>query len=690
MSFSFSPSDILAVVNLASKAYNAWKSACGEYADITGLLDTLHILLGRVEREARMPGSVLVRREQDRKELRDVLANCSGTVRELSRIVERYKSLGLSKSRERNWDRLRFGIKNLEGLRGKLTAHIAAISGYIDAVGLGSLTRIERELGDLPDRIQSTIDALAAEIRAGRREGSIMTTYEDDEKDVWRQFPRELIGEGLRSSLIHRYKPKIRDYLRSLAESGLLEEGSESGVAASDEAQTQQTESSSGDESAETQAQVRDVEAPAGIGTFKAPIAVNRDERPPMSAIDQTPSAPVQAGPSAARKIVPLAGDNVRRGMGATTYNIKSGSDRIELYLASSPRRSPTSTTSIPREASYTDRIEVDPAMSRSRRARGHPRESASEHGDRFERDSSDSFVEVAGTYDDDEEEEEEEEEEGWSRSNSKSSTHEDNAVHYHDAGRSSLKHKTNNSTSNTPLEAAIGEQEHDLRPADEPVTSLVRINQPQVDHPDFTNDDRRPDPETWTTVHGWPLFRAYPCRFIGPQSHYYVVDPKTSRCLLKHPEAWQTHWPGKIVCFPPSVWAYLEVSGLWMKEPHLLPGVEEGYIQLYVQRGSGHPWTDSALAMMNGNPRAGSGLNRAEYSSGDDDHGYTERQSASDGDSGDPEVSDMNPSSESESPAPIPKESTPWSGSHLLTEENLKASNAPYVFRHRHGWRPE
>ncbi|KAK3073786.1 hypothetical protein LTR53_004310 [Teratosphaeriaceae sp. CCFEE 6253] len=223
MSFGFSPSDIVALINIVSKTYQGWKSACGEYADVTGSLDSLLIILDRIRTEASKPGSVLVRNSRDAADLKDLLANTQPTVRELGVVVKRYQSLGLGKSREKVWERISFGVKDYGTLRLKLNQHVTAISAYLDAVGLSALARIERGLEALP-QIKDTVDALAAEIRAGRREGSIMTTYADDEKETWRQFRRELIGEGLRSSTIHKYKPQIKSYLRSLAEEGLLEE----------------------------------------------------------------------------------------------------------------------------------------------------------------------------------------------------------------------------------------------------------------------------------------------------------------------------------------------------------------------------------------------------------------------------------------------------------------------------------
>ena len=156
MSFGFSPSDIVALVNITTKAYNGWKHACGEYSEITGSLDSLLIVLERVESEASKPGSLLLRTPKDKTDLKDILYNADSTIRELHAIVVRFKSLG--SSREKNWDKLRFGVKNVDPLRTKLTQHITAITAYLDTVGLGSLGRIERELSSIPDRIQRTIE----------------------------------------------------------------------------------------------------------------------------------------------------------------------------------------------------------------------------------------------------------------------------------------------------------------------------------------------------------------------------------------------------------------------------------------------------------------------------------------------------------------------------------------------------
>jgi hypothetical protein len=95
-------------------------------------------------------------------------------------------------------------------------------------------------------------------------------------------------------------------------------------------------------------------------------------------AMEQAPSAPAQAEEqSTTRKTVQIADDEEHHSATATSYTISSGSDRIEVYPA------------------------------RPRRRRGHSSGgSTSVHSGSFTSDSSDSFVQVHGPYDEEQEEE--------------------------------------------------------------------------------------------------------------------------------------------------------------------------------------------------------------------------------------------------------------------------------------------
>lgn len=97
--------------------------------EITGELNSLTIVLRRIQAEAELSGSLLNRKDEDHSDLVRITRNCRPVVVKLRDIVEKYEGLG--KSRWRNWDRLRLGNRNLADLRGKLMLHTSSLSTYL-------------------------------------------------------------------------------------------------------------------------------------------------------------------------------------------------------------------------------------------------------------------------------------------------------------------------------------------------------------------------------------------------------------------------------------------------------------------------------------------------------------------------------------------------------------------------------
>ena len=221
MSFGFSVGDFMALIQITSRTYQGWKKACGEYTDITRELDSLQTILSRLAVEVQVPTSLLLHHDRDLSQLRAITLNCREVVSQLATVVSSYD--GIVKSRRSNWDRIRFSQKNLGGLRGKLILQINTLGIYLDVLGVSAIGRMENNVKELPE-MKRVIDGLAAEIRAGRREGSGLTTYENDEKEVWRQFRRELIAEGFSSESLKKTRGHLRQYVRRVAEAGLLDE----------------------------------------------------------------------------------------------------------------------------------------------------------------------------------------------------------------------------------------------------------------------------------------------------------------------------------------------------------------------------------------------------------------------------------------------------------------------------------
>ena len=220
MSFGFSITDITALIQLTTRTYQGWKRACGEYADITGELNNLHIILSRVGDEFKALTSLLLHRDQDRNQLKNIASNCQQVVVQLKAIVLEYD--GIAESRRSNWDRIRFGQKNLGGIREKLVSQVSALGAYLSVLNVSAIGRMDNKIDGLTGKV--TVGFAAAN-RIGRRRDSIMTTYTGDEKQVWRQFRRELISEGFSSANLKKTSGQLHECVRNMAEAGLLDKG---------------------------------------------------------------------------------------------------------------------------------------------------------------------------------------------------------------------------------------------------------------------------------------------------------------------------------------------------------------------------------------------------------------------------------------------------------------------------------
>jgi hypothetical protein len=214
MSFGCSLSDIVTLVQLTTGAYSNWKNACGEYTEITGELASLNVILRILSTEAATPNSPLQRGNANYRDYFTLLDNSAAVVRQLNDVIVRFQNLG--QSRRSNWDRLRLANRDLGEMRSKLTSHISLLSVFLGTINVSALGRIEQNL--------NTISKLAAETRAGKREGSVMTAYDDDDPGIWREFRRELIKEGYSSDSIRKYRTQLKGHLRALHADGLLDE----------------------------------------------------------------------------------------------------------------------------------------------------------------------------------------------------------------------------------------------------------------------------------------------------------------------------------------------------------------------------------------------------------------------------------------------------------------------------------
>ncbi|KAF2183214.1 hypothetical protein K469DRAFT_444705, partial [Zopfia rhizophila CBS 207.26] len=64
--------------------------------------------------------------------------------------------------------------------------------------------------------IERKIDDIAADLRQGKRAASVLSTYEDQDADIWDVLKKELPDEGITPQDIEEHKTRIKAYIKTL------------------------------------------------------------------------------------------------------------------------------------------------------------------------------------------------------------------------------------------------------------------------------------------------------------------------------------------------------------------------------------------------------------------------------------------------------------------------------------------
>lgn len=104
-------------------------------------------------------------------------------------------------------------MQDLNEIRLKISTSTSALNLFLNMLSIGSRGRVEKYMETLGPElmdIKSSVNWIAAMLQVkAPDEGSILTSYADDEKVFWKEFRRELIREGFPSSVISKYKSMI-------------------------------------------------------------------------------------------------------------------------------------------------------------------------------------------------------------------------------------------------------------------------------------------------------------------------------------------------------------------------------------------------------------------------------------------------------------------------------------------------
>ena len=236
MSFGYSIGDAVLLTQLAWKTVQNARKACGEHDELTQEVLSLHVVLRRLEHEIEKPETAFngVRSgESDNEELQVIVNGCRRVLNILDQILTKYNALGeQERSGRKLWQKIKFGngkMADIAEMRAKLTYYTSAMSLFLNMVSMGTMGRVERQMndtgGDLKE-IKAAVNGITAHLMSSnnRHEGSVLTAYADDDRAVWKEFRRELLGDGFSSSVIRKHKRLIKAYIEELGSRGLFDE----------------------------------------------------------------------------------------------------------------------------------------------------------------------------------------------------------------------------------------------------------------------------------------------------------------------------------------------------------------------------------------------------------------------------------------------------------------------------------
>jgi hypothetical protein len=209
------PTDaIQSAKSLARTLYRQCKNAGGDYVSLSHEVRDLRTVLKHLEFEVQDEDSILNNREGKNyaKELGGMVHGCEDTLRKLEALLDRLEKRRNSGATSGAARRPSEEMDELGEVRMQLISHKTNVTTFLDAIQLQPKAGSGNRMSSLSvaatldthseqlDMILDKVDNIAA--RMGQRASSTMTSYGDDDPEVWKQFRRELIQEGFSSDVL--------------------------------------------------------------------------------------------------------------------------------------------------------------------------------------------------------------------------------------------------------------------------------------------------------------------------------------------------------------------------------------------------------------------------------------------------------------------------------------------------------
>ena len=228
MSFGFSVSDFLAVGQLSWKVYRRCKDSPGNYKELSAEVGALHNVIKETEELLSQQGLT----PQQETRLLACQQGCEDTLTKFDGLLIKYESLGTKSSR--TFDRMGFGKQNMSEIRLRPISNVSMLDAFNNAC---VETPLYRHLHSLllifsrssHARVEKKLNQLISEVRAGQREGSVISNHSFDltaqnKNQVWEALHRELVDIGISPGTITEMRQFIISWFQDAAAAGKLEE----------------------------------------------------------------------------------------------------------------------------------------------------------------------------------------------------------------------------------------------------------------------------------------------------------------------------------------------------------------------------------------------------------------------------------------------------------------------------------
>jgi len=130
MSIGYSVGDILAISKLAWDVYNVYKDAPEDFRNISNEIKSLHIIIDSDNLQAKSQDTKLASEEQEG--LREILQGCTDVLKDLDKLLIKYKSLGSPQGwSARALDRVKLGKEDIAELRARLTSNTILLNTFV-------------------------------------------------------------------------------------------------------------------------------------------------------------------------------------------------------------------------------------------------------------------------------------------------------------------------------------------------------------------------------------------------------------------------------------------------------------------------------------------------------------------------------------------------------------------------------